>query len=171
MRVQDVIRGTKTDLQVSDWGKGTFPKAKFRLSRAGKRAYNLGNAWQWRFAEFTCAERRFILRLIICVDKMKAHAHLALRNEDGNLTVLCSYEFHADRFTGWHLHSLCGEKNDIDAAPTGTLVHGPWVKRLPHCHAPHRRTVFYEDMQGGPQAWLWHESLRFFRIDEKGSLV
>ena len=101
---------------------------------------------------------------------MKAHAHLALRSER-DLTVLCSYEFHPDRVTGWHVHTICGDKNDVDTAPAGTLVHGPWVKRLPACFRPHRRTQFHKDMAGGPKAWLWQETMRFFGIDEKGTLV
>jgi hypothetical protein len=170
MRVQDVIQGEKTDLSISDWGTGKFPKAKFRLSKAGKRAWSFGAAWDWRYVEFTLAERRFILRLIVCEEKMKATAHLALRTDHDHI-VLCAYEYHADRFTGWHVHTICGAKNDIDTAPAGTLVHGPWVKRLPRADSPHRRTDFYKDMQGSPKAWLWHETMRFFRVEEKGSLV
>ena len=170
MRVQDVIRGAKTGISVSEWGRGKTPKAKFPLSKAGRRAYSYGQAWEWRFAEFTCAERQFVLRLLLCDEKNKAHIHLGLRNGRDTI-VLCCYEYHVDHVTGWHLHTLCGEANDIDIAPSGTLVHGSWIKRLPRARNRHNRTEFRRDGIGGLKPWLWHETMRFFGIEEKGSLV
>jgi hypothetical protein len=170
MRVQDVIRGEKSDVSIGDWGSGKFQKKKFPLSKAGRRAYALGSAWQWRFADFTCEGRRFVMRLVFNAGKAKASAHLAMRT-DTDLIVLCCYEFHVDHQTGWHVHTLCGDRNDIDTAPAGSLVHGPWVKRLPASRERHRRTDFYRDMDGGIEAWLWREAMRFFGIEEKGSLV
>lgn len=170
MRVQDVIRGDKHDISVSDWGCGKIQKSKFPLSKAGRRAYSFGSAWEWRFAEFKCEGRDFVLRLLVCDDKNKAHVHLGLRN-GRDTTVLCCYEYHADHETGWHLHTLCGEKNDIDTAPVGTLVHGSWVKRLPAARERHRRAQFRRDGIGGLKPWLWQETMRFFRLEKKGSLV
>jgi hypothetical protein len=170
MRVQDVILGEKSNVTVSDWGVGKFQKSRFPLSKAGKRAYSFGQAWEWRFVEFSCKDRQFVIRLLYNADKSKAHAHLAMR-AGKDLTVLCSYEYHADLQTGWHLHTLCGERNDIDSAPPGTLVHGPWVRRLPGARQKHNRAEFFKDMAGGPKAWLWQETVRFFRIDVKGDLV
>lgn len=170
MRVQDVIRGQKSEISVSDWGYGKTPKTKFPLSKAGRRAYSFGAAWEWRFAKFKFAGRDFVIRLLVCDEKSKATVHLGLRN-GRDTTVLCCYEYHADHITGWHLHTLCGEKNNIDTAPTGTLVHGPWVKRLPDARATHRRTQFRRDGIGGLKPWLWHETMRFFRLEEKGLLV
>lgn len=170
MRVQDVIRGEKSNVSLGDWGVGKFPKAKFPLSKAGRRAYAFGSAWDWRFVEFTCHGRQFVLRLLCNEDKAKAHVHLAMRTGKDSV-VICSYEFHADYETGWHLHTLCGERNDIDTAPVGTLVHGPWVKRIPNARSPHRRSEFFKDAAGGAKAWLWQEAMRFFCVDEKGELM
>jgi hypothetical protein len=139
---------------------------KFPLSKAGKKAWSLGSAWEWRFAEFECEGRQFVLRLIFCEEKRKAHVHLGLRSLRDTI-VLCSYEYHVDHETGWHLHTLCGEKNDIDAAPSGTLVHGSWVKRLPDARSRHNRTAFNDHMHGGLKAWLWGETVRFFRLTAK----
>lgn len=169
MRVQDVIRGDKSNISVSDWGRGKIPKTKFPLSKAGRRAHSLGSAWEWRFAEFECLDRQFVLRLILSEEKQKAHAHLGLRS-DRDTIVLCSYEYHIDHETGWHLHTLCGEKNEIDSAPAGTLVHGPWVKRLPSARSHHRRRAFSSDRFGGLKPWLWCEVMRFFHIEERGLL-
>jgi hypothetical protein len=170
MRVQDVIRGDKQNLTVSDWGNGKAPKAKFPLSKAGKKAWSFGSAWCWRFVEFQVGERQFVLRLLFCEDKRKAHIHLGLRN-GRDTVVLCSYEYHVDHETGWHLHTLCGDKNNIDSAPVGTVVHGPWVKRLPAARAKHNRTGFKDNMHGGLKAWLWGETVRFFRLNTKDELV
>ena len=170
MRVQDVIRGEKTAISVTDWGRGKTPKAKFPLSKAGRRAHSYGQAWEWRFVEFTFSDRQFVIRLLFNDDKSKAHIHLGSRNGRDTI-VLCCYEYHPDHVTGWHLHTLCGVVNDIDSAPTGTLVHGPWVKRLPNARHYHRRSEFRRDGIGGLKAWLWHETMRFFRLNERGSLV
>lgn len=167
MRVQDIIRGKKLNLTVSDWGSGKMPKTKFPLSKAGKKAWSFGPAWDWRFVEFECEGRQFVLRILVCDDKSKAHIHLGLRTPR-DTTVLCSYEYHVDHVTGWHLHTLCGEKNDIDTAPAGTLVHGPWVKRLPSARSPHNRTTFKRDGHGGLKAWLWSETMRFFKLRSEG---
>lgn len=170
MRVQDVIRGEKRNLSVSEWGCGKAPKAKFPLSKAGKKAWTFGNAWEWRFAEFECEDRHFVLRLLVCDEKSIARAHLGLRSERDTV-VLCCYEYHADYFTGWHLHTLCGELNDLDRAPAGTLVHGPWVKRLPSARSRHKRIRFNRDGSGGLKPWLWSETVRFFRLEAKDGLV
>jgi hypothetical protein len=169
MRVQDVIRGDKSNITVSDWGRGKMPKGRFPLSKAGRRAWSIGSAWEWRFAEFECAGRQFVIRVLCCDEKSKAHVHLGLRSVRDTI-VLCSYEYHADHVTGWHVHTLCGEKNEIDSAPAGTVVHGPWVKRVPAARSPHRRTEFRRGGYPGLKPWLWSEAMRFFRLEEKGLL-
>lgn len=170
MRVQDVIRADKSNIATGEWGAGKYSKSKFPLSKAGRRAYSLGTSWRWRFLEFDALGYHFVVRLIINEGKMIARAHLALKTTK-DCTVICCYEYHPDLEIGWHLHTLCGEKNDVETAPTGTLVHGPWVKRLPGARYRHRRKTFTRDMSGGPEAWLWHETVRFFRVEDKGTLV
>lgn len=170
MRVQEVIRAQKSNVSMSNWGSGKMQKKMFPLSKAGRRAYSYGSAFEWRFVEFECNGRQFVARLLFCEGKSKATTHLAMRN-GSDLTVLCCYEYHADHVDGWHIHTLCGDRNDIDTAPSGTLVHGPWIKRLPGAYSFHRRTEFYHDANGGLKAWLWQETMRFFNIDEKGTLV
>ena len=170
MRVQDIIRAEKVNISFGDWGTGKYPKTKFPLSKAGKRAYSFGSSWRWRFLEFDAEGHHFVVRLIANEGKVIARAHLALKGAK-DCTVLCCYEYHPDLKTGWHLHTLCGEKNDVVTAPSGTLVHGPWVKRLPAAHHKHRRSVFAKDVSGGAEAWLWQETMRFFRVENKGTLV
>jgi len=170
MRVQDVIRGKKLNLTVSDWGSGKTSKTKFPLSKAGRKAWSFGSAWEWKFAEFECEGREFVIRILVCEEKNKAHIHLGLR-KTRDTTVVCCYEYHIDHVTGWHLHTLCGEKNDIDDAPSGTLVHGPWVKRLPAARSFHRRTALNREAYGGLKSWLWSETMRFFRLADKDVFV
>ena len=170
MRVQDIILAEKCNITAGEWGSGKYSKGKFPLSKAGRRAYALGSSWRWRFLEFDAAGQHFVIRVIINEAKVIARAHLALKGLK-DCTVLCCYEYHPDLKIGWHLHTLCGDKNDLTVAPAGTLVHGPWVKRLPAVTHKHRRTVFTKDMMGGPEAWLWHETMRFFHVESKGTLV
>ncbi|HZF93617.1 MAG TPA: hypothetical protein VEZ20_01965 [Allosphingosinicella sp.] len=168
MRLQDIIRAPKTEIDPGKWGQGKLPKKAMPLSKAGRRAYNIGSAWRWRFAEFTALERRFVIRLIVNEGKMKATAHLAERRGPDSAVLAC-YEYHADLQTGWHLHAICGE---LEGAPSGTLVHGPWVRRLPGARNAHRRKAFFNpDAEGGAEAWLWQQTMRFFGVEEKGPLV
>lgn len=148
---------------------GRMPRSRFRLSKAGKRAYAIGSAWRWCFVEFEAAEQSFVVRILLSQEKMRAYAQLAIRHpETLDCAVICSLEYHPDHHTGWHIHSPCGA---IEDAPVGTLVHGPWVKRIPHVRAYHRQTMFYAGESGGAEAWLLRKTLRFFRIDEEGSLL
>ncbi|WP_285019555.1 hypothetical protein [Novosphingobium sp. fls2-241-R2A-195] len=160
----------KAEVSFGEWGSGKYPKAKFPLSKAGRRAHALGSAWSWRFAEFEHAGEQFVLRLILNEGKAKASAHLALRTAK-DCTVLCCLEYHVDHETGWHLHTLCGERNSVADAPTGTLVHGPWVKRIPDARQRHRRDELFKDMYGGAKACVWREVVGFFRLEMKGDLV
>ena len=107
------------------------------------------------------------MRVIVSEGKGRASAHLAIRS-DRDCTVVASYEYHPDVVVGWHLHAICG---DLNKAPAGTLVHGPWVKRLPGAKAKHNRQAFRADMGGGLEGWLWSETLRFFRVEEQGPLL
>ena len=170
MRIQDVINAAKDNVSVSDWGLGKTPKSRMPLSKAGRRAYNLGNAWRWRFIEFDAFNKRFVVRLIVCESKAIARAHLAMR-VDRDSVVLACYEYHSDVETGWHLHTLCRESNAIETAPIGTLVHGRWIKRLPAANQRHRRNTFYRDMEGGAEAWLCREAVRFFRVDKRTGML
>lgn len=167
MRLQDVIRAGKSNIRAGEWASGKMPKAKFPLSKAGRRAYNIGSAWRWRFIEFEALDLSFVMRVIVAEGKLRASAHLAIRR-DRDCVVIGCYEYHPDLVTGWHLHTICG---DLTKAPAGTLVHGPWVKRLPGVRATHRRKAFRSDMEGGLEGWLWGETLRFFRIEEQGPLL
>ena len=170
MRIQDVILAPKANICASEWGSGKYQKSKFPLSKAGKSAYSLGTAWRWRFVEFDALGLHFVVRVIVNETKAIARAHLALKTTK-DCAVLCCFEFHSDLNTGWHLHSLCGDENAVATAPAGTLVHGPWVKRLPGARQRHRRTIYARDMSGGPETWIWRECMRFVRVAGKGSLV
>lgn len=166
--MQEIIRAEKSNLNVDDWGSGKMPRKKLPLPKAGRRAHHLGTAWRWRFAEFRALGASFVVRLIVNEAKSKASALIALKLENDSV-VLATYEYHADLNTGWHLYSICG---DLNGSPRGTLVHGPWVTRIPAARSPHRRKQFFNlHSAGGAEAWLWRESMRFFGIEEKGPLV
>jgi hypothetical protein len=168
MRLQDIIHAEKTDIAVGSWGDGHLPKKAMPLSKAGRRAYKIGSSWRWRFVNFTALDRQFVIRLIVNEGKAKASAHLAERRGNDSAVLAC-FEYHHDLETGWHLHAICGE---LENAPAGTLVHGPWVKRLPRVNRPHRRKLFFNPLaEGGAEAWLWHQTMRFFRVEKKAPLL
>ena len=168
MRIEEILRAEKTDIEIGEWGTGKMPKGQMPLSKAGHRAHVLGSSWRWRFLKFSALGYDFVVRLIVCEGKRKAHAHLA-RRIGADCAVLASYEFHPDLNTGWHLHAFCDE---IEDAPKGTLVHGPWVKRIPVVRSRHRRGQFVNpDALGDVEAFLWRQTMRFFRVEKKGPLV
>lgn len=167
MRLQDVLRAVKSDIKACDWASGKLPKARMPLSKAGRRAYAIGSAWRWRFVEFKALGESFVVRVLFCADKSTVYSHLALRVGTDS-AVLCSLEFHPDLVTGWHAHGFCG---DIAEAPRGTLAHGSWMKRVPGPRAFHRRTVLNDGASGGIEAWIWRQSMLFYRVESEGELL
>ncbi len=113
-----------------------MPASAFSLSRRRGRSFRVGLAWRWRVIRFDACGCQFRLLLAFCLAKEQYRATLALE-EDRDLTVLLSYEFHGTH-PGWHVLVSC---DDIANVPRGVMI-GPWQRRLPRARSPHRRVGF-----------------------------
>jgi hypothetical protein len=77
-------------------------------------------------------------RVLIRLHEAKEQYAATLGMEvDGDLAILCVYEFHGTE-PGWHCHLSCDPAKDV---PTG-IHRGPWIMRIPTGNSHHRRKKF-----------------------------
>jgi hypothetical protein len=125
MRIKDVIRAPKSDVQFGGWNTDRMPKTVFPLAKSGKNSVRLGAAFHWGLITFSALGRDF--RVVVGVDHAKQQYYAYLGQIHGSDTrMLASYEFHSSH-GGWHVHAGCG---DISAIPVGRYM-GPWKRNIP----------------------------------------
>jgi hypothetical protein len=118
MNIADVVRALKTDIHVGDWHSGHIPRASFPLSHARGKNYKFGPDYKWRIVTFDCLRHSF--RLLIILNENKEIYRTTLGVEaDGDLIVLCQYEFHASE-PGWHCHVTFREAESLPHGVTRT---------------------------------------------------
>ena len=91
-----------------------MPVSAFPLSRRRRYSFRLGSAYRWRIVRFEACERSFRLLIAFNLSKQQYRATLAIE-DDRDMTVLASYEFHGTH-PGWHLLATCDE---IATVPSG----------------------------------------------------
>ncbi len=133
IRLQDVVRASKTGIQVGPWRQGRVPKADFPIA---KGSYDLGRSYQWCVIKFDALDFQCRVLVVLNAPKQKFQAILGVAAE-ARLRILCCHEFHAGE-PGWHCHASCGE---VSKVPEG-FMRGPWVRRLPAASRTHRRLNF-----------------------------
>lgn len=136
MRLKDLINATKKITDGGKWTTGKMPASAFPLSRSGKKSYRLGGSWEWTVVKFESGDEMYRLLIGINLAKEQYQATLGQEN-DGDMKVLASYEFHGTH-PGWHVHSVCG---DISNVPVGRYK-GDWKKRIPKGRKFHRKQGF-----------------------------
>jgi hypothetical protein len=158
VRLQEIIRAPKVDIKVGVWHNGKVPKGSFPMA---KKAYSIGNSYQWCVISFNCLSLDCLVLIVLNEPKEKYEAILGVLAE-GQLRILCSYEYHATE-PGWHCHAACG---DVNKVPKGCM-RGPWIRRIPKAHATHSRLDFAIDGQ--------QKAVRFaigcYRIESRGTLL
>lgn len=124
MRIKDVIRAAKTDIEFDPWKTDRMPHSAFPLGKS-KRGLRLGAAFDWCIIRFSAHQSKF--RVLIAVDFLKVDYYAHLGEIVGSDTkMLVSYEYHGSH-GGWHVHAGCG---DIDLIPVGRYK-GPWKRNIP----------------------------------------
>lgn len=159
MRLRELIGSTKSQIKVGDWHTGKVPRASFPLAR---RAYRLGNSFEWCVITFHVLDRECRVLVVLNTAKESFKAVVGVIDDDA-IRVLCSYEFHPDVHTGWHCHVCCDEASEV---PVG-LMRGPWVRRLPGAHRTHRRQDF--GINGRSEAL--RAAVDCYKLFEKGQLL
>ena len=87
-RLQEIVRASKTDIQVGAWRQGIVPKAEFPIA---KGAFGLGRSYQWCVIKFQALGLQFRVLVVLNAPKQKYQAMLGVM-ADGLLRVLCSHE-------------------------------------------------------------------------------
>lgn len=130
MRIQEIIRASKTGIQIGAWRRGGVPKSDFPIA---KKAYALGQTYEWRVIKFEADGVHCRVLVVLNAPKERYEAILGVM-VGGMLRILCNYQYHAPE-VGWHCHAACGE---ISAIPAG-FMRGPWVRRIPKAKSTHNR--------------------------------
>lgn len=136
IRIQDIRKAPKSNVDWGSWGSGTMPRSAFPLSKPRNRAFRLGS-YRWRIIRFSALSLSFRLLIAFHAQKEQYRATLALEHER-DLSVLASYEFHGTH-PGWHLIAACG---DVQSVPKG-MMRGPWQSRFPRGRNFHRKVDFF----------------------------
>ena len=116
VRISDIIRSDKTDVEVSPWRTGHIARASFPLSKVKSKRYKLGPEYRWRIVKFKSKGREFRVLIELNENKEIFRATLGAVIEE-DIAVLCCHEFHKSE-PGWHCHVSW---RDIDTLTTGAF--------------------------------------------------
>ncbi len=158
IRLQEIIRASKSDIHLGGWRRGNVPKADFPIA---KKAYGLGQSYEWRVIRFEALGIQCRVLVVLNAPKEKYEAILGVMG-DGRLRILCCYEYHAGE-PGWHCHASCGEVTQV---PLG-FMRGPWMRRVPKAKSTHKRLDFeVSDLDTATRF-----AIDRYKIEPRGSLL
>ena len=158
IRLQEIVRASKSDIQTGSWHQGRVPRADFPIA---KGSYDLGRSYQWCVIKFGALGFQCRVLVVLNAPKQKFQAFLGVL-ADARLRILCCHEFHAGE-PGWHCHASCGE---VCKVPEG-FMRGPWVRRLPAAKRTHRQLNFeVNDLNSAKQI-----AIDRYKIWTRGPLV
>jgi hypothetical protein len=108
VKVVDIIRADKRDVDIGPWNTGKIPHASWPLRQS---SLHLGRGFSWRVAKFEALGKKFRVLIAISAEKETYRAMLAV--EDGRqLKVLCHHELHTSHWN-WHCHFHGGRIDDV----------------------------------------------------------
>lgn len=119
MRLKEIIKADKANLDWGKWQAGHITRSSFPLSKVKEKAYKLGQAYSWRVVRFTALGSRIRVLIVLNTEKEIFRARLAVESA-GDLVVLCEHEFHASE-PGWHCHYTL---RDVDSVTPGAYRDG-----------------------------------------------
>jgi hypothetical protein len=135
MRLAQLIRTRKGNIEVGDWNSGHIPRSSFPMSKARAKAYKFGKEYKWRIIRFTCGGNKY--RVLILLNEGKEIYRATLAMEDAtDLKVICQHEFHASE-PGWHCHFTAADTRRIPAG-----VARPHLGRRPKADVPSSDQAF-----------------------------
>jgi hypothetical protein len=137
MEVKQIIRSTKTNIEVSEWRQGNITRSQFPLSKTKNQKYKYGSDYSWRVIKF-CVDGQ-ACRILIIFSPAKEIFSCTLAVEVGeDMRVLCVHEYHAaHRHPGWHCH--------VTTEDHLSVMPGLWrgrLRRWPAASVPHARRAF-----------------------------
>ena len=108
MRLQEMIRASKTVVDHGKWRHGNIPRADFPLK---KKPVPLNPEWQWRVVQLKSEVGKMRVLLRLHQGKAQFYAVLADEREEG-LALVCSHEIHTSH-GDWHCHLPKGKASDV----------------------------------------------------------
>jgi hypothetical protein len=159
MRLKDVIRAEKADIEIGSWNSGHVSRSAFPLSRARKKNYRYGPSYDWAIVKFTALGARFRVLVLLNESKEIYRATLAM-DVPNDERALCQHEFHASE-PGWHCHL---HRMDIADVPDG-------VFRGNMQRWPGGGTILSRQEFGITKDNAIGVALRFYRIEIRGPLI
>jgi hypothetical protein len=91
IRLQEIIRASKSEIQFGGWRRGGVPRSEFPIA---KKAYGLGQSYEWRVIKFDAGSLHCRVLVVLNVPKERYEAILGVI-VDGMLRILCNYQYHA----------------------------------------------------------------------------
>ena len=161
MRLKEIIRAEKTDIETGDWNCGKIPKKYFPLARA--KSLKFGPKWQWRLVKFVALEGSFRVLIRLHEEKEYFSAILALDTEN-SLKVICHRELHMSHMN-WHCHYV---SEPIEKIHEGVLRDRLLMKRYPLYRNSDLCTLDHFPVTKA-NALTW--AARFFRFQAQGELI
>lgn len=155
MRVGEIIRAKKSDIQIGAWSSGHIPPSKFSL-RAKPSSFKLGPSWAWAVVRFSALNQQFRVLCLLNEGKDIFRAILAI-DVGGELKQICVHEFHASE-PGWHCHVALNAQD----VPNG------WSRKGMRRH-PHGARIL--DTFGQTQLNAVRTAARVYRIEAHGPLL
>lgn len=103
MRVREVIRAGKSNIELGQWSIGSMPPSHFRIFKQMK-TIKQGQDYSWRIVKFSIDDTWF--RVLILLNQAKQIYRATLAVEVGEeVRIICVREFHV-REPGWHCHAV-----------------------------------------------------------------
>jgi hypothetical protein len=160
MRLPDVLRLSKSNINIGPWNRGRIARSDFPLSRARAKNYRFGQEYIWRVISFECEGEQFRILLLFNGNKNIYRATLGIE-KDKSLAVLCHHEYHASE-PGWHCHFTLEEH---DKVPVGQFR---WwrMRRWPSARVAHKHMQF-----GVTQASALTVAAERYRFRAQGDLL
>lgn len=103
MKLGDIIRATKANVEIGGWNNGKIPASAFKI----RRKFPSGSDWDWRIITFEALSRNFRVLLRLNLDKSYYSAILSLEN-GSVIQIICHHEIHISH-RNWHCHFVPGD--------------------------------------------------------------
>ena len=103
MKLGDIIRAEKANVEIGNWNSGKIPPSSFKI----RRKFPSGSDWDWRIITFDTLGWNFRLLLRLNLDKSYYSAILSLEN-GLVIQIICHHEIHISH-RNWHCHFVPGD--------------------------------------------------------------
>ena len=109
MKLSNIIRANKVNVNLGRWQTGHVPKSSFPMSKLRAKNWKFGQEYKSRIVSFDAAGYKCRIWLLLNEKKSIYRARFGVEL-NGDMVVLCDHEFHSCE-PGWHCH-LCNDAID-----------------------------------------------------------